>query len=697
MNRTSCRAVRRLSSIAVVLLLVSGLASSSAAQQKRSLGASKSLEAHSLDDRSGLVGAESAAMASTTGSVSGDCIDGLSAGTYPCDQVDLLGFLPSSTFVPFPGGVTNPNDIWGWTDPQSGREYALMGMSDGTVFVDVTVPSAPIYLGKLMTQTIARSWRDVKVYSDHAFIVADGAGSHGMQVFDLTALRNVVAPPVVFLPTAVYDGFGSAHNIVINEDSGTAFAVGANSGGTTCGGGLHMIDVSVPAVPVFAGCFQDTATGRAGTGYTHDAQCITYDGPDTRYTDREICFGANETALSISDVTDRQNPVALSNASYPGVAYAHQGWLTEDRSYFYQNDELDERATIFACFDGCADGDTACRDACIESADTRTLIWDVKKLDDPVLAGFMDIGTISVDHNLYVKGNTLVESNYQSGVRFFDVSNPVSPVPKGFFDVYPADDIANFNGTWSNYPYFESGTIVATGRPDGLFLLRQSQPEVAECTFEKLPSWDGNWTITGGGSPTATAVLDVPNGFKSLEILGGSENIGLLDVTGAAPLSASGPLASSVHAGALFELIEYTGIADDAPTNVTAVFGPQEPAASRFMFWLTDQADCTLQVDPIVDFGVPTSVTLQHNYPNPFNPSTQISFSLPEAEVVRLAVYDLTGRSIKTLVAGELGAGTHQAMWDGTTEAGVMAASGVYLYRLEAGSVSQTRQMILMK
>ena len=198
------------------------------------------------------------------------------------------------------------NDNWGWQDPATGRQYALVGMTDRASFVDMSDPLNPRVVGILpMPETANGSaWRDIKTYENHAFIVSDGAGAHGMQVFDLTRLRDVTGDPVVFEADAHYTQIASAHNIVINEDTGFAFSVGSSSGGETCGGGLHIIDVREPKNPTFAGCFSDPQTGRASTGYTHDAQCVTYSGPDADYQGREICFGANETALSIADVTD---------------------------------------------------------------------------------------------------------------------------------------------------------------------------------------------------------------------------------------------------------------------------------------------------------------------------------------------------------------------------------------------------------
>ena len=192
----------------------------------------------------------------------------------------------------------------------TGKEYALVGRIDGTGFVDVTDPTNPIYVANLPTQTIPSGWRDIKTYANHAFIVADDSLDHGMQIFDLTKLRNVTSPPVTFPATAHYDRINSAHNIAINEETGYAYIVGAGGGGETCGGGLHIVDIRDPVNPSFVGCFADTSTGRNRTGYTHDVQCVIYHGPDAEHQGREICFGSNETALSIADVTDKQRPMA---------------------------------------------------------------------------------------------------------------------------------------------------------------------------------------------------------------------------------------------------------------------------------------------------------------------------------------------------------------------------------------------------
>ncbi|WP_205720162.1 choice-of-anchor B family protein [Fodinibius halophilus] len=379
------------------------------------------------------------------------CADG-KASLFGCNNVDLLSFLPINKM----GGDRGVrlNDIWGWTDSKTGKEYAIVGRMDGTSFVDISNPTDPVYVGNLPKpeKSNASIWRDIKVYDNHAYVVADNAGMHGMQVVDLTDLRDFNGTPLALKEAAHYDEIHSAHNVVINEDTGFAYVVGSSGGGKTCGGGLHMVDINDPTNPTFKGCFADPSTGRSGTGYSHDAQCIVYDGPDKDYKGHEICLGANETAISIADVTDKENPKALSTASYPDYAYVHQGWLTEDHRYFFQNDELDELT-------GNVDH-------------TRTLIWDVTDLDDPQFVREYLFDNASSDHNLYIKDGMMYQSNYVSGLQVVDISDPENPVKTGFFDTAPfGEDTPGFAGTWSNYPYFESGVVIMSSGQEGLFIL----------------------------------------------------------------------------------------------------------------------------------------------------------------------------------------------------------------------------------
>jgi choice-of-anchor B domain-containing protein len=372
---------------------------------------------------------------------------GGSAGDFPCSGVSLRKRVSLETM-----GGTLGNDIWGWSDAQSGNEYALMGMTNGTAFVDITNPQNPVFLGLLPTETVTTDWRDIKVYQDFAYIVADFLNivadndrAHGMQVFDLTRLRGLMSPQT-FSADVVYGDFRNAHNIAINEESGFAYAVGTD----TCGGGLHIIDISTPINPTFAGCYSLTDT--------HDTQCVNYQGPDAVHVNREICvssngdFPGNNDHIGIVDVTDKTAPVTISSTVYPQLGFAHQGWLTEDHRFFLMGDELDERDFIVP---------------------TRTHVFDLSDLDAPVYVFAYEAATTSIDHNLYVLGNRVFQANYTSGLRvleFGDLANE-ELVEIAFFDTFPASDATDFSGAWSVYPYLPSGTIIVSDRSNGLFIL----------------------------------------------------------------------------------------------------------------------------------------------------------------------------------------------------------------------------------
>lgn len=337
------------------------------------------------------------------------------------------------------------NDIWGWTDPDTGREYALYGRSNGTSFIDISDATNPVYLGDLPSHTGNTAWRDIKVYDSYALIVADLNGAHGMQVFDLKNLRGVSSPQT-FAATARYDGFDSAHNIVMNEATGFAYAVGTN----TASGGLHIVDVRDPLNPIAAGTF-------SADGYTHDAQVVNYLGPDSDYAGREIAFASNEDTLTIVDVSNKSATSQIARVGYADSAYAHQGWLTEDQRYFLMNDELDENGSIA----------------------TRTHVWDVGDLDNPLYVGFHSGSQTTRDHNLYVHNGLIFEANYTSGLRVLVPEDYASARLRevAYFDTYPTDNAVSFNGAWSVYPYFESGSIIVNDRQNGLFVLAMATPE----------------------------------------------------------------------------------------------------------------------------------------------------------------------------------------------------------------------------
>ena len=267
-----------------------------------------------------------------------------------------------------------------------------------------------------------------------------------MQVFDLTRLRDVTAYPVQFVPDTHFTDFGRAHNIVINEDSLYAYVVGAS--GNQYNGGPIFINIQNPTSPVIEGGFSEG-------GYSHDAQVVNYNGPDLDYTGREILIGSNEDKIVIADVTDKSNPLTISNVEYTNIEYTHQGWFTQDLKYFIVGDELDERNI---------------------GNNTRTLVFDFNDLDNPTLSFEYFSQNTSIDHNGYTLNGSYYLASYRAGMRELDINNIENQdiFEVGYFDTYPENDNAAFNGVWNVYPFFISGNIVLSDIEKGLFVIRKS-------------------------------------------------------------------------------------------------------------------------------------------------------------------------------------------------------------------------------
>ncbi|MCA9272499.1 MAG: choice-of-anchor B family protein [Phycisphaerales bacterium] len=393
-------------------------------------------------------------------------------GAFPSSNITFLSQVSLSQFGL---GATSGNDCWGYTTPQ-GKEIAIMGLETGTGFVDITDPVNPVIIGTFSGPSSL--WRDIKVIGTVAYVVTEG-GSH-IQKFDLSNADNGVIGNLGF---SSYTGSGASHNIVANPDSGYLYRVG---GGTDLG--LRAYGVGVNGAP-------GTATNPSQQAiqsnlYVHDAQVVTYtSGP---YAGREIAFlcsgfgnGSSDTRLRVYDVTNKSNMFELDNVAYPNRRFCHQGWLSEDRKYFYVNDELDE-------------GDVV-----------STTTMHIFNVEDPANIFYVrawSSGNSSRDHNLYVKGDYIYAANYRSGLRIHDISDPENPVEVAWFDTYPSDDGTSYDGAWSNYPFFPSGNVIISDIQQGLVVVR---PALDVLTFVvDAPLGD---IIDPAGGDTTTVTISERN------------------------------------------------------------------------------------------------------------------------------------------------------------------------------------------
>ena len=347
-------------------------------------------------------------------------------GQFPSQNVTLLSHL---SLADFGGTDSNGSDCWGYVSA-SGREYALMGLEQALAVVEITDPANPQIVARI--SHTASLWADVKVYQDYCYVSNESGG--GVQVIDLSQVDSGV---VTLVRSVTQGGLSTAHNVAVDTTSGYLYTCGANNHP-----GLAAYSLSNPANPIFAGAWNGASV--------HDAAVVTYtSGP---FAGRQIAFcAAGGSGVYIVDVTNKSNMFTVAQATYPGLQYTHQLWPTEDLQYLLVNDELDE-------LNGSA-------------STTRTLVFDISDINNPTLVGTFTSGLPATDHNLYIRGNVAYEANYTSGLRVFDITNLPNATEVAWFDTFPSSDAVGFDGAWSVYPFFPSGTVIVSDISNGLFVL----------------------------------------------------------------------------------------------------------------------------------------------------------------------------------------------------------------------------------
>jgi choice-of-anchor B domain-containing protein len=650
-----------------------------------------------------------------------------SSGGFPCAQINLQAQLDLNDLR----AIGDGNDIWGWTDPSTNKEYALIGLSNGTAFVDVSDPQNPELLGNLATHTSNSSWRDIKVIGNYAYIVSEASG-HGLQVFDLTRLRHVPNTPVNFTEDGHMDfgNAGRAHNIVGNPESGFVYLVGTSGYGS---GGMTAVDLSQPTQPQVVSNYGDD-------GYTHDAQCVIYRGPDTDYIGQEICIGLNEDEMVAVDYTDKDDPTRISRATYPTNSYVHQGWLTDDHRYLLVNDETDEGFPN----------------------NTRTYIFDLLDLDNPNYIGVHVHTTRSIDHNLYVKGNYAYLSNYRSGLRIMkldDIANATLN-QTAFFDVDPNSDSPTYNGSWSNYPYFKSGNIIVSSIEDGLFVVKPTFPHfvlandgasVVKLSPNQLRQISVDYNEYGGFSQNVNLSIEsIPSDLQiSLSTAtisaDGVVNIQISANSNATPGSYHVVLRGTSADGTAIERLAFGIIIDNdqpacpstltvanAPSsipngtyqasttltsfgnvqagdnvifkagqNVTLLAGFVAQSGSTFRAFIEDCGTANTQTPPIIDkYVVPQTSAVSERSPssistvtpNPAIDRTRLEIRATESAELNIHVVDLTGQLVKTIQqAQQINAGNH------ALEVPVAdLKAGIYFINIQLGEQQWSEKLVVV-
>jgi choice-of-anchor B domain-containing protein len=318
------------------------------------------------------------------------------------------------------------NEIWGYSDPDDGSEYAIMGSVNKVHFFNITNPDSPVEVAAF-TGGNPSLWRDMKTYGKYAYSVAD-EGTEGLMVFDLDNLPGSVSK---VLQTTAF--FSKCHNIFIDTLAGRLYAAGCN----TQSNGLIVLDLTAnPASPALL-----ASTALAG-GYVHDV-----------YVRNNMAYCSHGfNGLYVYDMINPASPVFQGSLSgYSQAGYNHSSWLNTagDRLVF-----------------------------CDETHGSSIKIADVSDLSNIRLLSLFKSAmlapsyTNSIAHNPFIKGDSVYISYYHEGMQVFDISNPANVQCVAYYDTNPTNaNYSGYDGSWGVYPYLPSGNIIASDTKNGLFVL----------------------------------------------------------------------------------------------------------------------------------------------------------------------------------------------------------------------------------
>ncbi len=340
------------------------------------------------------------------------------------------------------------NDIWAHVD-STGKEYAIMGLNDGTSIVDVTNPTAPIEV--FYEPGMNSVWRDIKTFGNYAYVTTEA--QNGLLIIDMSSLPNAAGITTTYYTGPSIDQWESAHNLYIDEN-GVCYIFGANRDV----GGCIMLDVATsPTAPV--------ELGKVENWYAHDGVARG----DTLYMGH-----INDGFMSMYDVSDKSNPVLLGTQNTPGN-FAHNVWFSDNGDYVYTTDEISNG------FIGAYD-----------VTDPSNIIELDKIQSSP--------GQNVIPHNTHFINDYIVTSYYRDGVTIHDVSNPSNIVEVGNFDTSPLSG-DGFNGCWGVYPWLPSGNIIASDIESGLYIL--------SANYSRACYLAGQVTDASNSAPISNANIEI--------------------------------------------------------------------------------------------------------------------------------------------------------------------------------------------
>lgn len=356
----------------------------------------------------------------------------LKAQTYPSLNISLLAHIDPEKD---PTGYDNRkySGCWGWYQQSKNKEYAIVGTSAKTYFIDVTNPSSPIIRDSVMARRTGCTWREIKNYQNYCYIVSDDGAPNSFQIVDMQYLPDSVH--------IVHDGttyFERCHTIFVDNDK---LYCGLPTKPSSATQNMQVYSLTNPEAPQLLRTLSDDV---AGLGTVHDM----YVRNDTVYAS---CGNEGFRIIKFNSATNTFS-LMQSFTGYPYSGYNHSSWQTDDRKTMVFADEV--------------------------PGGLPAKVIDVSDFSNITLVDTIRSNFAATAHNPYIMGNKWCWiSTYLDGLYLYDISTPSNTTVYGYFDTYPQGGVNNnfagtpYRGNWGAYPYLPSKIIIACDMQNGIFIL----------------------------------------------------------------------------------------------------------------------------------------------------------------------------------------------------------------------------------
>lgn len=360
----------------------------------------------------------------------------ITAQTYPSLNITLLAHLNPETDNSGSDG-RKYSGCWGWYQSAKNKEYAIVGTSKQTYFIDVTNPTNPVIVDSVRAKHTGCTWREIKTYQNYCYMVSDQCLPNSLQIVDMQYLPDSVH--IVHNSNTIFE---TCHTIFVDQDK---LYCGSVKNSAAMGSGystMRVYSLATPSVPVLVRSLEQ------------DVNNTVIDVVHDMFVRNDTVFAScGYKGFHILKLT-AANTFSLmqSFTGYPYSGYNHSSWQTDDRKTIVFADEV--------------------------PASTPAKVIDVTDIYNISVLDTINSHPLATPHNPFIIGNNWCwMSTYQDGLYLYDISNPSNTTIYGYFDTSPLYGVNDnfstsaYRGNWGAYPYLPSKIIIASDMQNGIFIL----------------------------------------------------------------------------------------------------------------------------------------------------------------------------------------------------------------------------------